>query len=317
MNRYKLGKNPYKPDKYGRDILYENYRVIDKIGAVPDTGGKKGVVPTFGMLGNDKYGDCGEAGINHGFMQTNAINNRFINFTDKTTEGDYGAITGFNPNDPNSDQGTDMKTAYGYTVKTGMLDSSGNRHKLGAYLLLNGSQAQIEEVIYIYGRAGIGINFPDYAMTAFDNGQAWDYKSGQKYTIDGGHYIEGIYYDASGVTIVTWGKEQLMTWAFFNKFCDESYLLVDPEFLNGSGVTPTGLNLTQLNTDLGIIKAGGVPITNVTPTPPSPSPTPITVDVAGALVDINKGLGILKLSTSKYVTQATPIFNDAKVKLGG
>jgi hypothetical protein len=281
------GKLPFKADKYGRDLKYDNYRIDKLVGDIPTAGGYKGRVSDFGMLANDTLGDCGPAGIDHGFMQTNTLAGKPIQFDPANTISDYSAITGYNPDDPNSDQGTDMQTAYSYVTKTGMIDKAGKRHKIGAYLGLNNTQAQLQEVIYIYDRAGIGFNFPSYAMTAFNNGQAWDYKPGQKYTIDGGHYVEGIYYDATGVTVVTWGKEQLMTWAFFLKFCDESYLLVDDELLNAQGLTPNGLNVDLLNQDLTIIKAGGIPITNVTPTPnpPTPTPTPIGANVQQAIAD--------------------------------
>jgi hypothetical protein len=73
------------------------------------------------------------------------------------------------------------------------------------------------------------------------------------------------------------GKEQKMTWAFFLKFIDQSYLLVDPGLLNSSGVTPNGLNLDQLNSNLTIIKLGGVPIINVTPPVNPPGYLPLSM----------------------------------------
>jgi hypothetical protein len=307
--QFKHGMKPFIADKYGRDILYDNYRKEELVGDIPTSGGYKGKT-TFGMNGNDQYGCCGEAGIDHGFEQTNAIAGRVASFSTANTLSDYGSITGFNSNDPNSDQGTDMKDAYSYAIKTGMIDANGKRHKLGAYLLLNNTQKQLEEIIYIYDRAGIGFKFPDYAMTDFNAGKDWDYKPGQKYTQDGEHYVEGIYYDETGVTVVTWGKEQKMTWAFFLKFIDQSYLLVDPELLNGSGVTPNGLNLDQLNSNLNIIKLGGVPIINATPPIVNP-PIAITPNVVQAIAD---GKTALKQTSVKKMK---PYVQNMVTELGG
>lgn len=284
-----------KPDKYGRDLYYPNYRVASKIGSIPTSGGYTGIAK-FGMNGNDTKGDCVPAGFGHGFVQTNAINHITLVITTENTLADYYEMNGVNPNDPNSDNGTDIKVGLNYAIKTGMIDINGKRHKLGAYLQLNNTQEQLSEVIYIYGRSGIAIKFPTYAMDAFNQGKSWDYTPGQKYTLDGFHYVEGIYYDEKGVRVVTWSKEILMTWAFFLKFCVNSYLLLDPEILNSSSVTPQGLNIDQINQDLTIIKQGGVPITNVTPTPVDPTPV-ITPNVPQALADAktaNKQTSIVK-----------------------
>ena len=34
-------------------------------------------------------------------------------------------------------------------------------------------------------------------------------------------------YNAKGPVCVTWGRKQQMTWAFFDKYCDEAYAIVD------------------------------------------------------------------------------------------
>ena len=34
-------------------------------------------------------------------------------------------------------------------------------------------------------------------------------------------------YTKLGPVCVTWGRKQQMTWAFFNKYCDEAYAIID------------------------------------------------------------------------------------------
>ena len=65
---------------------------------------------------------------------------RTVTFNNQSVLKDYSAVTGFNPNDPNTDQGTDMQVAASYRRKTGVLDAAGKRHKVIAYLVFRSHQ---------------------------------------------------------------------------------------------------------------------------------------------------------------------------------
>lgn len=199
------------------------------------------------MLGNDKYGDCVWAGAGHETMTWNHEAGKTVNFTDTSVLSDYSAVTGFNPKNPNSDQGTDMQVAASYRLKTGVLDGSGIRHKVGAYVAVSlGNVEELKEAVYLFGAVGVGFQFPAYAMDQFNSGKPWSVKSG---SIEGGHYVPAIGYSKTYLYVVTWGKVQKMTWSFYKKYADEVVAYLSPEMLSG-GKSLEGFNLTQLQSDL-------------------------------------------------------------------
>jgi hypothetical protein len=66
----------------------------------------------------------------------------------------------------------------------------------------------------------------------------------------GGHAIPFGKYDASLIRCVTWGAVKDATWPWLREYVDELYALISPDWLDGTGKTPEGLNIDQLRADL-------------------------------------------------------------------
>ena len=49
----------------------------------------------------------------------------------------------------------------------------------------------------------------------------------------GGHAVDVVGYDDAGLTVVTWGALQRLTWAFWDRYCDEGWCIVSTDFLVG------------------------------------------------------------------------------------
>lgn len=245
----KLGKKPARKDavllKFSRYVTYQ-------LPPPPETGGHRDLIttPDWGILGNDQYGDCVWAGAAHETILWNKEAGNDVIFSPEAVLSDYSASTGFNPNDPNTDGGTDMQLAAKYRQDTGILDASGNRHKIGAYLALE-TDRDIKQAIHLFGAVGIGVEFPDSAMNQFDANQDWTVVSGAN--VDGGHYIPGITYDKDFVYVVTWGKVVRASWHFIHKYMDEGIVYLSEERLV-AGKSLEGFDLTQLQTDLRAIR---------------------------------------------------------------
>lgn len=241
----KLGKLPARPDAV--KFKLENYLTV-----LPKTPASvKAKNLDWQMLGNDNYGDCVFAGAGHETMAWNDQGGHPVSFTDKSVLSDYSAVTGFNPNDPNSDQGTDMQVAASYRRKTGILDAQGIRHKVAAYIALStSSRGQLKSAIYLFGAVGIGIRFPSSAMTQFNQGKNWTVVKSSP--IEGGHYVPAIGYDAKYVYLVTWGKLIKATWGFISTYMDEGNIYLSGENMV-NGKTITGFNLDQLKADLAAL----------------------------------------------------------------
>jgi len=66
----------------------------------------------------------------------------------------------------------------------------------------------------------------------------------------GGHAVPVVAYDARGLTVVTWGALQTMTWTFWEAYCEEAYAIISNDYLTAQKETPAGFNLAQLQEDL-------------------------------------------------------------------
>ena len=65
-----------------------------------------------------------------------------------------------------------------------------------------------------------------------------------------GHAVLITGYYNNGLRIVTWGKEMIMTWEFWEAYCEESYVIFSEDFINKKK-TPAGIDIEAL---LSVIK---------------------------------------------------------------
>lgn len=248
--RYALGKKPATEDR--RDLKLTRY--LTQLPPIP-TGviGHTSLMgsTSWGMFANDRYGDCVWAGAAHETMLWNLEGHRVVPFNDDAVLADYADATGFDPSDPRSDQGTDMRQAMLYRQKTGVIDSTGLRHQIGAFVAIQ-SIDELKRTIYLFGAACVGIRFPASAMEQFDSDMPWDISVSED--IQGGHYIPVVGYDSDSdlFQCVTWGRLQPVTPAFFARYMDEAYAAISKERLS-NGQSLEGFDFGQLQYDLAHI----------------------------------------------------------------
>ncbi|MDD3853649.1 MAG: hypothetical protein PHD40_08360 [Syntrophomonadaceae bacterium] len=265
----KLGKKPFVEDK--RDLLFRTYKTID-LPQIPATFGHQDLISDWGMLGNDTVGDCTCAGADHETMLWTTEGNDPAAFTSENTISDYSAITGYNPDDPDSDRGAVVRQVLLYRQKTGMIDVDSERHQIGAFAKLDHKDInEIKEAMYLFSAIGVGIQLPQSAMLQFNTGKPWKVVQGSQ--IEGGHYVSCVGYDEEYIYCVTWGQIQKMDYDFFQTYCDEAWVMLSKEFLNEQGNSPEGFNLAQLRADL-LALADNVPRIPVLPAPLAPSSPP-------------------------------------------
>jgi hypothetical protein len=204
------------------------------------------------MLANDRYSCCVWAGAAHETMLLNKEAGNAVAFTDVNVLSDYAAVTGFDANDPSTDQGTDIQDAAAYRRQTGILDSTGKRHMITAYLALDpGDVDHLLLASYLFSAVGIGLSLPASAIDQSEKGQTWDVLSGSPN--EGGHYVPLVGRLASGMLVsVSWGRAQLMTARFFQTFCDEAVAYVSTEDLINQK-SPEGFSYADLVSDLAAL----------------------------------------------------------------
>ena len=244
----KFGLKPVRPGAVR--FAMTRYAALDRLPPAPAVFGRYAQIDQWDMLANDRYGDCVIAGAAHETMLWNAEQGRIAPFTDQCVLATYSAITGFDPNDPSTDQGTDYEEAAKYRRQTGITDAAGKVHGIDAYLDVAKDPAHLAEAIWLFGAAGICLAFPDYAMDQFNRGQPWDVVPGQPEPTEG-HYVCGVGRNAGGnIVAVTWGQLQVITPAFLTKYMQAGIGYVSLERLNEKGISLDGFDQEALEADL-------------------------------------------------------------------
>jgi hypothetical protein len=251
---FKLGKKPARPwaAPGGKFRLGAYLTAAPALPATPLVFGHQNLITEWGMLANDRYGDCVWAGAAHETMLYNKEAGGTVAFTDANVLADYAAVTGFNPGDLATDQGTDVQDAAAYRRKTGIVDSAGKRHTIAAYLALDpGNLSHLLTAAYLFSAAGIGLSLPASAFDQAKKAEPWEVVPGSPN--EGGHYVPLIGRLAGGMLVcVSWGGQQLLTESFFQTFCDEAVAYVSKEDLVNQK-SPDGFAYADLIADLAVL----------------------------------------------------------------
>lgn len=198
------------------------------------------LVDAWPLYANDRHGDCVFAAIGH-YIQasTRYASGITVTVTEQDILGAYSAVTGFDPAIPATDAGTVMQDGMDYWRKTGIAG-----HRIVAAAAIDPHDTETAKAaLSLFGGLLVGFNFPDVAMDQFDHGQPWTVVP-QDGGINGGHAIHvGRYMPWDNIT---WGRVQTMTPEFWDKYVDEVWVPVTPEWLGSTGHTPSGLDLNGL-----------------------------------------------------------------------
>jgi len=203
---------------------------------------------SFPVLGNDQYGDCALASLaGHRVIvqERNAGQKEREPSTQEVLEA-YSAITGFDPNDPSTDNGTYMLDALNYQRRTGTgHEKDGTTHTIYAFAEVDRTTMQLRLASWLFGGFYLGLWLP---ISAQDQ-DVWDVADGANGRPGswGGHAVWVIGYTRSTVTCITWGGKQAMTWAFISKYADEAYAVISEDFLKADDVTRAGFKHAELD----------------------------------------------------------------------
>lgn len=251
----KLGKKPATHDP--RDLRFAKYATTLTLPAPPKRFGFGRLYPDWGMLGNDSVGDCVFASAAHQTMIWNKVRHGSdVVFDDAAVLSDYSAVTGYDPADPSTDQGTDVREALKYRLSTGVVDAVGLRHKIGGFASLDAKNwDHLVLASYIFGAVEIGFEVPEHIFDAFDSGAVWDVEPGA--AIVGGHDIPvvGSLDSTAKGTALSWAKRIEFTKAFYEAYNDEAYAILSLEQIRSDGRGLHGFDLATFNADLAAVSA--------------------------------------------------------------
>ena len=229
------------------------------------------------MYGNDQLGDCVIAGGYHIVgVETGNAGKLFI-ATEKQIESDYGAIGGYVPGDPSTDQGCDEITAMNWWENHGFADGT---KPLGWLAVDPDNITEVMQAIWLFENCMFGVELPDAWVNPFPSASGFTWDVAGDPDPDNGHCFIGCGYNGTGAKISTWGMLGVDTWAAVRKYCAASangqlLVLITPDQLaKGLAKAPNGVAWSDLIMDFNIM-GGNVPVpVPAPPAPAPPSPTP-------------------------------------------
>ena len=251
MRKFKLGKKAPRIDP--RTLKMATYMDDSKLPPLPSSVDWTPKNTTLGLMLNDSLGDCTCAGIGHGIQTWTANASTIFTPPDPDVLAAYSAVSGYDPSktdaqgNNDTDQGADELTVLNFWKNTGI-----DGHKILGYVQVHPTNLlHLRATIALFGLAYVGVQLPNSAMEQFENNQPWSVDGDM--TIDGGHCIILTGYTPTSFKAITWGREQEIMLNWWTQCGDESYCPISQDWIEANGQSPSGFNLTQLQSDLKAI----------------------------------------------------------------
>lgn len=193
--------------------LPESYCIDKALGGIDDDR----------MFGNDRYGDCVIAARAHQTL-------RFEKFEqgEQIAIMDEEVIAQYLEESGGRDVGLFLLNSLKEWRKEGWV-VGGKLYHIYAFASVNWkNHDEVKHCIHLLGGVNFGMMIYTRDIEQFNAGLGWEL-TGNDGWIQGGHgvYLYAYGYDSEGLTCMTWGKRQKMTWDFWDKRIDEAYAIVD------------------------------------------------------------------------------------------
>jgi hypothetical protein len=256
--RFKLGKRAAKVDK--RTLKLAKYFTTALLPPPPSTDWTSGI-KNWGLMLNDQLGDCTIAAVGHAVQVWSAARGGLYTLPDSAILQKYEQWCGYDPNDSSTDQG-----GVELDVLTDWRKSGIWNHKLIGFADPDPKNlGNVMQAIHLFGGVYIGVQLPVHVR----NKPMWDVSKGPNAIPGswGGHAVFVPRYRVENskliFTAISWGRLYDITQDFWlyndpanGPYIDEVHALVAPEFVSlKTGVTPSGLNLTQMMADVQLVTA--------------------------------------------------------------
>lgn len=246
----RLGRKDVRLDK--RTLRLASYMTPKSLPAIPASIDWGHGSSNWGMMLNDRYGDCTAAGAGHLFKMWNDRCGRKAVISDADVMALYQLCTKdegaqFDPGTGKNDNGCVELDVLKELKNTGIAG-----RKIDAFVSVDCKRHElIQAAIFLFGGIYVGVSLPISAQNqgiwrVTDHRLQGEAKPGSW----GGHCVVIIGYDQSGLTCVTWGQEKRMSWEWWDAYGDEAYALLAQDWIGPNSIAPSNFNMAQLNADL-------------------------------------------------------------------
>jgi len=225
-----------------------NYLQISKLPVPPiKNAWEYAVTAPWQMMKNDQLGDCTCAAAGHMIMNWSANTSTVVTPTDDEIIQAYTAVSGYDPSNGNNDNGAVELDVLNYWKSTGIAG-----HKILGFATVDVQNIdQVKAAMYLFGGVYTGFNVPQFIMNDTGN-HNWTQQS-QDTNIIGGHAVPLFGYGRGGATLVSWGELYTLSWQFWQTYFDEAYAIVTSDWIKSTGLSPVGIDVNGLLTDLQAI----------------------------------------------------------------
>jgi hypothetical protein len=244
---HKLGKLPVRIDT--RTLRLARYVDTTQLPAPPAQLDLTQHVTDWPMYRNDTIGDCTVAAAGHMIEAwTAGAVGTAVELDDASVLDAFDHVKITDP--ATGEEGAVELDVLGYWRKTGI-----GGHRIGAFAGVSlHDERLVRTGAYLFGGLYLGLALPLSAQQQ----DTWDWTGSlagpAKPGSWGGHAVDVVAYDDRALTIVTWGSLKRMTWSFWERYVDEAYALISPDFLRGD-TAPNGFDLQTLQSDLALVTA--------------------------------------------------------------
>ena len=243
---WQFGKNPAKHDK--RTLLFQNYLMADGNALPPPpislnllTRIYENLVMAdpaalFPMDGNDVRSDCTIAALAHAITTYNGLVGTENIMPEAEVIKLYLTMTG------GLNSGLNMLDVLNYWRQHTVSDDN-----ILAFVSIEPkNHTHVAQAVQLFGGVYLGFQVQQNCVQDFNAGRPW---SPGPLTNEG-HAVFVAEYGPEGVTVLTWGKTQQATWAWWDQCVDEAYAIL-PE--NAENINFVGFDIEQLKIDLSVV----------------------------------------------------------------
>jgi hypothetical protein len=217
-------------------------------------------VPFWDMLGNDEAGDCVFAAALHWEQLQSWYKSPGNGLRPTTAEAirSYSSLTGFDRNNPATDQGTVVLGPSGlvhFWATEGLICGGEKRILQAAMQVPATDPMRWKQAINTFGGMMIGFSCPEAIAEAETLPTLWDNPAGKS---AGGHEVLAVGYEVTPTNVyydlISWGTKIRATEKFLLALMDEATVGFDRASLDARGYASNGLNEEQLIADMDIVR---------------------------------------------------------------
>jgi hypothetical protein len=201
-------------------------------------------VADWNMLSNDTYGDCGVAGLEHGFMAAAADTSQT-----ETQATAQQAVEYYLTYTDGQDSGVVLSQYLAYVKANGFYG-----HTIAAYAPVAVQDIPtLQFAVSAYDFAYTGITVTEAMQEAFQQGEPWTLDTLES-PVAGEHCVPIVGYDSSYLRVVTWGGVQEIAYSAWHYIASEAWAVISGELVAAKG-DGHGINLAALQADLSKLDA--------------------------------------------------------------